>query len=270
LGSIQDSEETASTHDKKRSKTSSLSLGSVKGAEAVDPDSEADEFIGEDDSDSDDYHPSRSSSVEPGLDSSLSAALPLLPEVFPVPLKQKSTSTRRGKGKAKGSAALALAVVTQLGAARSRGKSEPSDGDDYDPLTLYREGRYGIRKKKNNPIPLPIPIPNLNKKSRGRKVPYVAGVTKIEDRSPSAEASTEDQGSASSVIADTHTKNTGRSRRKLARVPNPVASIDSAGNRTYVCAVAGCGKCFVRGEHLKRHVRSIHTYDKRKFTIFLL
>ncbi|KAF7317538.1 hypothetical protein MKEN_00840600 [Mycena kentingensis (nom. inval.)] len=32
--------------------------------------------------------------------------------------------------------------------------------------------------------------------------------------------------------------------------------------RSFVCSVDGCGKCFVRGEHLKRHVRSIHTYEK--------
>jgi hypothetical protein len=33
-------------------------------------------------------------------------------------------------------------------------------------------------------------------------------------------------------------------------------------SRTFRCNVSGCGKCFLRGEHLKRHVRSIHTYDK--------
>ncbi|KAJ7173305.1 hypothetical protein C8R46DRAFT_867130, partial [Mycena filopes] len=32
--------------------------------------------------------------------------------------------------------------------------------------------------------------------------------------------------------------------------------------RAFVCSVEGCGKGFVRGEHLKRHVRSIHTYEK--------
>ncbi|KAF7311739.1 hypothetical protein MIND_00183900 [Mycena indigotica] len=32
--------------------------------------------------------------------------------------------------------------------------------------------------------------------------------------------------------------------------------------RMYTCKVAGCGKCFARGEHLKRHVRSIHTHEK--------
>jgi hypothetical protein len=35
--------------------------------------------------------------------------------------------------------------------------------------------------------------------------------------------------------------------------------------RTYMCLVEGCGKCFARGEHLKRHVRSIHTNEKREF-----
>jgi len=32
--------------------------------------------------------------------------------------------------------------------------------------------------------------------------------------------------------------------------------------RMYRCTVGGCYKCFARGEHLKRHVRSIHTNEK--------
>ncbi|KAJ7083286.1 hypothetical protein B0H15DRAFT_951972 [Mycena belliarum] len=32
--------------------------------------------------------------------------------------------------------------------------------------------------------------------------------------------------------------------------------------RVHVCKVEGCGKCFHRGEHLKRHIRSIHTHEK--------
>ncbi|THU95016.1 hypothetical protein K435DRAFT_141799 [Dendrothele bispora CBS 962.96] len=36
----------------------------------------------------------------------------------------------------------------------------------------------------------------------------------------------------------------------------------ASGERRYVCTAEGCGKCFVRGEHLKRHVRSLHTWDK--------
>ncbi|KAH7924478.1 hypothetical protein BV22DRAFT_1013185, partial [Leucogyrophana mollusca] len=34
------------------------------------------------------------------------------------------------------------------------------------------------------------------------------------------------------------------------------------GGRVYVCQVEDCGKCFSRGEHLKRHIRSIHTHEK--------
>lgn len=32
--------------------------------------------------------------------------------------------------------------------------------------------------------------------------------------------------------------------------------------KLFICEVFGCGKCFRRSEHLKRHVRSIHTNDK--------
>lgn len=52
------------------------------------------------------------------------------------------------------------------------------------------------------------------------------------------------------------------------RVPT-ISDPDSDGSpsgaakaRLFRCMVAGCGKCFLRGEHLKRHVRSIHTHDK--------
>jgi hypothetical protein len=34
--------------------------------------------------------------------------------------------------------------------------------------------------------------------------------------------------------------------------------------RMYRCTVQGCFKCFARGEHLKRHVRSIHTNERRE------
>ncbi|KAH7874345.1 uncharacterized protein C8R40DRAFT_1047618 [Lentinula edodes] len=47
------------------------------------------------------------------------------------------------------------------------------------------------------------------------------------------------------------------------RVPT-ASTLDNSGKgvRVHTCKVPGCGKCFARGEHLKRHVRSIHTYDK--------
>ncbi|KXN85000.1 Zinc finger protein MSN4 [Leucoagaricus sp. SymC.cos] len=49
------------------------------------------------------------------------------------------------------------------------------------------------------------------------------------------------------------------------RVPTQDVSdsqADSKDKRMYVCKVEGCGKCFHRGEHLKRHIRSIHTHEK--------
>ena len=39
---------------------------------------------------------------------------------------------------------------------------------------------------------------------------------------------------------------------------------DQKDTRLYICQVEGCGKCFHRGEHLKRHIRSIHTHEKRE------
>lgn len=54
------------------------------------------------------------------------------------------------------------------------------------------------------------------------------------------------------------------------RVPTKASTdVDSNQNdsRLYVCSVDGCGKCFHRGEHLKRHIRSIHTHEKRMLSI---
>ncbi|UZJ52662.1 hypothetical protein CBS101457_001982 [Exobasidium rhododendri] len=58
---------------------------------------------------------------------------------------------------------------------------------------------------------------------------------------------------------------TKRSRGR--RVPNNPEEINNLGKsgKVYTCKVPGCGKCFKRSEHLKRHVRSIHT-DEKPFT----
>ncbi|KAF9264040.1 hypothetical protein L218DRAFT_863906 [Marasmius fiardii PR-910] len=52
-------------------------------------------------------------------------------------------------------------------------------------------------------------------------------------------------------------------------VETPLDSAKLSGERRYVCTVDGCGKCFVRGEHLKRHVRSLHTWEKREWSFAL-
>ena len=95
------------------------------------------------------------------------------------------------------------------------------------------------RTRASPSIPIPVPVPNLTKKSRGRRVPTMTSL--------------EDLRSAASGAGKKRQNAGGRSMRM------------------YLCDVEGCGKCFARGEHLKRHVRSIHTYEKRKLSFrFLL
>ncbi|KAF8185956.1 hypothetical protein BJ912DRAFT_852554 [Pholiota molesta] len=253
------SAQTSSVRDSQRSRNSngrvSLVDESVPQSDARELEMDSDD-LGDDDAESDDYRPSRSPSVDPAYPPSY--PVQFLRETGTEQSGPSKKKAKRGKGKAKGSAALALAVVTQLGATKSREGSEQFD-DDFDPLAVYHEGRHGIRKRKNHPIPLPVPIPNLNKKSRGRKVPFVADLT-----SSGGSASPSGNSKGGHNLDDSEggmVRSSTRSRRKSSRMPTPVTD-ELAGSRSYVCVVPGCGKCFVRGEHLKRHVRSIHTHDK--------
>ena len=115
--------------------------------------------------------------------------------------------------------------------------SSPFTADEWEEDVRQR---CGSKKRRSQPAsssvtsssPIPIPVPNLTKKSRGRRVPTMSSL--------------EDIRSASS----------GAGKKRLSSGKTA---------RMYQCEVKGCGKCFARGEHLKRHVRSIHTYEKRKF-----
>ena len=54
--------------------------------------------------------------------------------------------------------------------------------------------------------------------------------------------------------------------RSVPTVPSPVVPYQAyKTRRSFVCVVTDCRKCFARGEHLKRHIRSIHTNEKREF-----
>jgi hypothetical protein len=50
-------------------------------------------------------------------------------------------------------------------------------------------------------------------------------------------------------------------------VPTSSSLVSAGGtkktDRKYKCTAEGCEKCFIRSEHLKRHLRSIHTNEKR-------
>ncbi|KAF9529603.1 hypothetical protein CPB83DRAFT_926443 [Crepidotus variabilis] len=216
-------------------------------------------------SDSDDYRPSRSPSV-----SRHSTRTSLSPPCFTSsknPRFSRKTTSKKSSRKAKGSAALALAVVMQLGDAKRVAKTEadPDPGDEhYDPVKMYQDinGYEIIRKRKNQPIPLPIPIPNLNKKSRGRKVPFVANPEDLAAASSGLAGVTHSMVKIEDPDDDYILKTSRSKRRKITPAVPPVPPEDGL-ERSYVCVIPGCGKCFVRGEHLKRHVRSIHTHDKR-------
>lgn len=112
----------------------------------------------------------------------------------------------------------------------SASTSNPTDPINPNPLTT------GNRRTR---VPPPLPVPNLTKRSRGRKVPVLT---------PPAAA-----------------VNAGKAPAAPAAAP----PAGGANGRIYVCTVKGCSKCFARREHLKRHVRSIHTNEKRTFLLCL-
>jgi uncharacterized Zn-finger protein len=62
-------------------------------------------------------------------------------------------------------------------------------------------------------------------------------------------------------------------KSRARRVPTAPVIIVQGGvqknMRMYRCTVEGCYKTFARGEHLKRHVRSIHTNEKREYFTFV-
>ena len=53
--------------------------------------------------------------------------------------------------------------------------------------------------------------------------------------------------------------------RSVPTAPNSISPYGvHRARRSFICGVTDCGKCFARGEHLKRHIRSIHTNEKRE------
>jgi hypothetical protein len=112
------------------------------------------------------------------------------------------------------------------------------------------------RVRQAHSLPVPIPVPNLTKKSRGRRVPTISS---IEHGGRGGRRSTGVVAAAASPAAAVLS-----SAGSASAAGGDVDAKRAKGTRTYTCKVRGCGKCFARGEHLKRHVRSIHTYEKRQ------
>ncbi|KDQ15576.1 hypothetical protein BOTBODRAFT_108145 [Botryobasidium botryosum FD-172 SS1] len=60
-----------------------------------------------------------------------------------------------------------------------------------------------------------------------------------------------------------HSAGHGDYARKSRGRQVPIATESGAQkDRTFVCEVDGCFKCFQRNEHLKRHIRSVHMDEK--------
>lgn len=123
-----------------------------------------------------------------------------------------------------------------------------------------------IVKSRKRTSGLPVPVPHLTKPSRGRRVP-TAIVNEMEVDSPEA-----DGGPPSPPTSRSGTSSPYGTRRGAPKPPRATTSPTSMTSsfpkpgdnpRSYVCKVEGCGKAFKRGEHLKRHVRSLHTHEKR-------
>lgn len=157
-------------------------------------------------------------------------------------------------------------------------------------------------------VAAPVPVPNLIKKSRGRQVPSVTAATSSTPShtsavEPSPISPAPQQMGQAGQMGYFYTNGTsslagwGGHEQQSRAHPNdglnlsyplgapPGTTFPGAGavmnasaasmqeaelrSRPFVCTVEGCGKAYIRAEHLKRHVRSIHTNDKREFRLWL-
>ncbi|KAL0952010.1 hypothetical protein HGRIS_008658 [Hohenbuehelia grisea] len=135
------------------------------------------------------------------------------------------------------------------------------------------------RARTSRPQSPPRPVPNLTKKSRGRRVPTAASINmtdsqrahtarrrRLDDDAMGEPGQDGEIGVVESVSVMEPGWSSNAPGAGLGKSPGKAKSgSKGSGERTFVCKVDGCGKLFARGEHLKRHVRSIHTHDKRQF-----
>ncbi len=168
------------------------------------------------------------------------------------------------------------------------------------PLTRSQTGRPSKRRVlEDNALDRDSESPPPTKKSRTyRKRATQKGPGEVASVPPPTPSSRENSAASSSAdipapnsnnvtfldgLDDSTVPTERRGPRSRANLPVPVPNLTKKSRgrrvpttvvlqpedlkkdkRTYVCSVEGCGKCFHRGEHLKRHIRSIHTHEKRE------
>ncbi|KAF7309367.1 hypothetical protein MIND_00307400 [Mycena indigotica] len=170
-------------------------------------------------------------------------------------------------GKRTGSAAAALKALTALASGERESISVPPPSR-LAPSSQADNAPEGYPTSAYFP-PLPrikqdyARFPPLNPLS-GIKGPEPVYATRSVSASASASVT------SYTSIAET----TSRTARGAISVPVPVPNLtkksrgrrvpisEDQQERPFICPADGCGKRFVRGEHLKRHVRSIHTHEK--------
>ncbi|KAI0673910.1 hypothetical protein C8Q78DRAFT_968446 [Trametes maxima] len=183
---------------------------------------------------------------------------------------------------------------TMAGAiALAHGASSPSPFTDFD-ADSGSASASGSPALAHTATSAPIPVPAASaQRKRQRAVSFTDSSDEDEDvQMTSGESDREDEGddeyvqqsprtrrrtlSASSASPSAGSFSMGRRLAPPVPVPNltkksrgrrvptaqQVGSQGGSQKRSYTCDVSGCGKCFARGEHLKRHVRSIHTNEK--------
>ncbi|KAI8971813.1 hypothetical protein BDF20DRAFT_825460 [Mycotypha africana] len=80
-------------------------------------------------------------------------------------------------------------------------------------------------------------------------------MTKQENTNVTAAATTSNTSTCTNHKANQSKKQPRSRGRRVSSVPN-------CSTRMFTCKADGCGKVFKRSEHLKRHIRSIHTLEK--------
>ncbi|KAG7093250.1 hypothetical protein E1B28_006936 [Marasmius oreades] len=200
-----------------------------------------------------------------------------------VPSDEEGARRIRGRGrKGSGSGSGNADTLREL-ELRANGAQQLSVPSIFEPsgLTSVDDAQSAVHRRQNGRRSQPVPVPNVTKKSRGRKVP-VSGedaeapsppvyhpfdfdgagtgadfvVDTVAPRGRPVKTFTQD---IQSCVEPEHPP-TGVANEPFKVVSGGIKKL--SGERRYVCTVDGCGKCFVRGEHLKRHVRSLHTWEK--------
>ena len=135
--------------------------------------------------------------------------------------------------------------------------------------------QYDARTKSSSPSSPNLPVtrhPSLGSVSASSRDPASAAQITFLHTSPASDDQHEQEprlprsrATLPTPIPNLTKKSRGRrvptQAQEFSRTPT-----DQKETRLYICQVEGCGKCFHRGEHLKRHIRSIHTHEKRGFT----